>query len=182
MDPKHIDKTLLELSFHLYQRPLHPELFTIYESRHFFQSGYEVMIWMTGCSHVVGIFSDSHCLIELISPPGRLLPSGGLIESFTLTRQKNYRCSWANPMGYMLNSQLEHMSPNLYKHTHHELTKSADRQGLLIEYPQWSKGDITSFSYLDYETSESEVQLHAYHAFPEHQAILKTQSLFQLNA
>ena len=181
MTPKHIDKTLRELTFHLYKRSLHPELFNIYESRHFFQSGYEVMIWITGCSHVVGIFSDNRCLVEIIAQPGQRLPSGGIIESFTFSRQKDYRCSWSNGLGYMLNSQMENMSANLYKHTHRELTKSANKQGLLIEYPQWSKGNITAFSYLDYETSESEVQIHAYHAFPEQQTILKTQSLFQVN-
>ena len=45
-----------ELTFSLYQRPLHPELFNIYSRRHLKTEQYELMVWATGCSHVVSVF------------------------------------------------------------------------------------------------------------------------------
>ena len=57
MESPHIDQTLGELTFQLYTRSVHPELFQIYSSRHFAQGDYEVMIWLTGCAHVVSVFT-----------------------------------------------------------------------------------------------------------------------------
>ena len=62
-----IRQSISELAFYLFERPLHPELFNIYGSRHFFQGDYEVLIWITGCSHVVSVFSRGHCMTECIA-------------------------------------------------------------------------------------------------------------------
>jgi hypothetical protein len=180
MESPRIDQTLGELSFQLYNRSVHPELFQIYASHHFTQGDYEVTIWLTGCAHVVGVFTGKSGITEMICPPEQLLPKRGLIQSFVFKGQKNYSCSLSRNLRYMLNSEVEPMSANLYRHTHKDLRKMAKKRGLLQEYPQWARGNFVPFSYIDYEARAEELQLDAYHAFPEQQTILKTQSLFDL--
>jgi len=180
MDSPHIEQSLSELGFYLYHRPLHPELFNIYSSRQFFQGDYEVLIWVTGCSHVVSVFYNNDCMTELICPPEQMLPKRGLIDQFAFRGEKSHQCSWSDDFGYMMNFQVETMSTNLFRRCHADLAKAGKKRGMLVPFPQWARGDLVPFSYLDYEARQDELQLHTFHAFPEQQTVLKTQSLFSL--
>jgi len=180
MDSPHIEQSLSELTFNIFQRPLHPELFNIYRSQHFFQGDYEVMIWITGCSHLVSVFFDADCLTEVICSPDQMLPTRGLLERFPFRGEKSHKCTWSQELGYMMSFQVEAMSANLFRQTHSDLTGMAKRRGLYVPFPQWARGELVPFSFLDYEAHCEELHIHAFHAFPEQQTIIKTQSLFNL--
>jgi len=180
MDSQRIDQSLSELTFCIFRRALHPELFSIYSSRQFFQGDYEVIIWITNCGHVASVFHGLDCLTELICPPDQLLPRRGLVDQFPFKREKNHQCTWAKNFNYMMNLQVEIMSPNLFRQSHADLTKAGQKHGMFVTFAQWAQGELLPFSYLDYEARHHELQLHTYHAFPEQQTILKTQSLFDL--
>ncbi len=68
-----------DLSFSLYRRVVHPELFNIYAKQRLLTGKYEVFIWVTGCCHVASIITGPLTLTEVISVPGQMLPRGGLI-------------------------------------------------------------------------------------------------------
>jgi hypothetical protein len=178
MDASQIDHLLSEMTFCMFHRPLHPELFKIYNSRQFFQGDYEVSIWITGCSHVVSVFFGRHCMTELICPPDQMLPTQGFVEQFPFRGEKSHSCKWSDGFNYMMNFQVETMSGNLYQHTHGELTKMRKKQGMFVSYPQWAKSELEPFSYIDYEAQKYELHLQTWHAFPDKLTVLKTQSLF----
>jgi len=180
MESSRITQSLTELNFVLYHRPLHPELFDIYRSQQFFQGDYEVNLWLTGCSHVLSVFYDGECMTELICQPDQMLPRRGLIERLAFRGEKKHQCDWAGGCRYMMNLQVETMSPNLYSQTHADLIKLAKKRGIYVPFPQWTKNSFVPFSYVDYEARWDELQLHTYHAFPEQQTIIKTQSLFNM--
>ena len=70
MDSPQINVAIEELMFSLFQRPLHPELFQIYAKRQINAGKYETIIWVTGCTHVVSVFSGDICLTDgRIDPP-----------------------------------------------------------------------------------------------------------------
>ncbi len=170
-----------ELSFTLFQRSLHPELFKIYRSQQFFQGDYEVNIWITGCSHVLSVYHGGGCLTELISMPDQMLPARGLIERFAFRGEKNFSCKWADNFVYMMNFQVETMSENLYRHAHKELVKITRQRGIYVPYPQWTgDGNFIPFSYIDYEARWEELHIQTFHAFPDKLTIIKTQSLFDM--
>ena len=180
MDTPNIEQSISELTFYLYQRSLHPELFNIYSSRQFFQGDYEVLIWIIGCSHVVSVFNNNDCMTELICPPDQMLPKRCLVDRIVCRGEKSRRCVWAKNFSYMMNFQVETMSANLFRQSHIELTNAGKKRGMLVPFPQWSKGELVPFSYLDYEARQDELQLHAFHVFPEQQTILKSQSLYTM--
>jgi hypothetical protein len=181
MESPRIDQSLSELTFCVFRRALHPELFNIYSSRQFFQGDYEVIIWITDCGHVASVFHGSECITELMCPPDQLLPKRGLVEQFAFKREKSHNCGWAKNFHYMMNLQVENMSSNLFRQSHTDLTNAGKKRGMYVPFAQWAQGELVPFSYLDYEARQNELQLHTYHAFPEQQTILKTQSLFDLN-
>ena len=168
------------LRYFLYDRALHPELFEIYRSRRFFQGDYEVLIWITGCSHVVSAFHGEDCMTEAICHPNQSLPSRGLVERFVFRGEKSHACDWSEGLGYMMNFQVEAMSLNLYRRTHMDLVKIAKKRGLFVPFPQWARGNLAPFSFLDYEARYHELHIQTFHAFPEQRTIIKTQSLFNM--
>jgi len=175
-------QSLQEMTFHLYKRPLHPELFKIYRSRRFLQGDYEVIIWITGCSHLVSVFYGSECMTELICSSDQILPNRGLLERFPFRGEKSHACRSFQGMEYMMNLQVEPMSSNLYQKSHMDLIRLAKKRGLFVHYPHWSRGDFTPFSLIDYEAHYHELHIHTFHAFPEQHTIIKTQSLFNMKS
>jgi hypothetical protein len=178
MDSQRTKQSLGELNFHLFDRPVHPELFNIYESLHFFQGDYEVIIWNTGGSHVISVFVGPYSITELVCPPEQLLPKNGLIETFGFRGSRKFRHRWPQGLNYHFNADMESMSPNLYKHTYKEFKKMGRKRGLLVEFPQAAIDGFIPFSYLDFEARCNELHLYTYHALAESQTVLKTQSLF----
>jgi hypothetical protein len=170
-----------ELTFSLFQRPLHPELFTIFGRRHLKTENYEMMLWATGCSHVVSVFVGDMCLTELISPNSMLLPKRGLIERFQFRGQRTHKCSLSRGLNYMTDFQIEKMSANLYRQSHTDLQRFARNRGMFIAFPEYAAGGLEPFSYIDFEARRHELHIHAFHAFPDQVTIIKTQSLFDLH-
>ncbi|MBN1818637.1 MAG: DUF2617 family protein [Sedimentisphaerales bacterium] len=177
MDGPKTNVAVSELAFSLYQRPLHPELFEIYSRRHLKTEKYETILWATGCSHVVSVFTADLCLTELISLPGQLLPKRGLIERFRFQGRKNHKCTLSRGLSYMTDFQVEKMSPNLYRKSHTDLERFARNRGMFVRFPQQSVDGLEPFSYIDFEARHDELHIHAFHAFPDQVTIIKTQSL-----
>jgi len=178
MDAPKLNLTVSELSFSLYQRPLHPELFNIYAKRQLKAEKYETTLWATGCSHVVSVFANDMCLTELIAIPGQMLPKRGLIERFQFCGQKTHKCTLSKGMNYMTSFQVEKMSHNLYRQSHNDLERFARNRGVFVKFPKFAVCGLEPFSYIDFEARRDELHIHTFHAYPDQVTIIKTQSLF----
>jgi hypothetical protein len=181
MDTPRAKVAVSELIFSLYQRPLHPELFSISEKRHIRTEKYEVIIWVTDCSHVVSVFAKNTCLSELISTPDQLLPRRCLIERFQFRGKRSHKCTLSHGLSYMTDFQVEKMSANLYRQSHYDLERFARNRGVFVNFPPQSVGGLEPFSYIDFEARRSELHIHSFHAYPDQLTIIKTQSLFDFH-
>ena len=178
MDLPQINIAVGELTFSLFQRPLHPELFQIYAKRQIKTSNYEADIWVTGCTHVVSVFAKNFCLSEVVSAPGQLLPQRGLIERFQFRGPKSHKCTLSRGISYMTDFQVEKMSPNLYRQSHTDLERFARNRGIFVKFAGLEVAGLQPFCYVDFEARQSELQIHTFSAYPEQVTMIKTQSLF----
>ena len=169
------------LTFSLFQRPLHPELFQIYAERRLKTNKYEALVWITGCTHVVSVFAAEVVLSEVISTPGQPLPQRGLIERFQFRGPRSHKCTLSRGLSYMTDFQVEKMSPNLYRQSHRDLERFAQNRGLFVKFPELETGGLQPFCYVDFEARQSELHIHAFAAYPEQVTMLKTQSLFDFH-
>ena len=181
MDAPRTNLKVGQLAFSLFQRPLHPELFSIYAKRQLKTEKYEATIWATGCSHLVSVFRKKLCLTEVISPATQMLPKTGLIEKFPFKGQKNHKCVVGRGLSYMTEFEVERMSANLNRQSHSNLAGFARNRGIFVALPQLSRNGLEPFSYLDFEARRNELHIHAFHAYPEQVTIVKTQSLFDFH-
>jgi hypothetical protein len=178
MDSPQINVTVEELMFSLFQRPLHPELFQIYASRTLNTDKYEATIWVTGCTHVVSVFSGDICVTEVVSSPGQMLPSRGLIERFQFRGPRTHKCSLSKGVSYMTDFQVEKMSANLYRQSYIDLECFARNRGIFVKFPELEVDKMQPFCYVDYEARQTELHIHTFTAYPDQVTMIKTQSLF----
>jgi len=178
METPHINVAIDELTFSLFQRPLHPELFQIYSQRQLKTEKYEAIIWVTGCTHVVSVFAGDSCLTEVISAPGQMLPHRGLIERFQFRGPRSHKCTLSKGVSYMTDFQVEKMSANLYRQSHTDLEHFARNRGVFVKFPEQEDGGLQPFCYVDFEARRTELHIHTFAAYPEQVTMVKTQSLF----
>jgi hypothetical protein len=174
MELPQINVAIEELTFSL----LHPELFKIYASRRLKTAKYEAIIWVTGCTHVVSVFTTEACLAEVVSTPGQMLPSRGLIERFQFRGPRSHKCTLSKGLNYMTDFQVEKMSPNLYRQSYVDLDRFARNRGVFVKFPELEIGGLQPFCYIDFEARRSELHIHTFAAYPEQVTMIKTQSLF----
>ena len=143
-------------------------------------AGYEAQIWVTGSTHVIGFYRDKVSLIEALAEDDNLLPQRGLLFELAMRGEKAHESKRWDGINYLMNFQIESMSPMVYNQTHHDLARLGARRGLFVPFPEWTHQGLTPFSFIDYEAKPNELHVFAFHAFPENLAIVKTQSLFEL--
>ncbi|MHC4647997.1 MAG: DUF2617 family protein [Planctomycetota bacterium] len=178
MEWPQINVTVEELTFSLFQRPLHPELFQIYARRKLKTPKYEADIWVTGCTHVVSVYAKSMCLAEVVSSPGQALPQHGLVERFQFRGPRSHKCTLSKDISYMTDFQVEKMSSNLYRQSHLDLERFARHRGIFVKFPKLKIGELEPFCYIDFEARQKELHVHTFAAYPDQVTIIKTQSLF----
>jgi len=178
MDSPQINIAIEELTFSLFQRTVHPELFQIYAKRQLKTDKYEANIWITGCTHVASVHAKNICLTEVVSAPGQMLPQRGLIERFRFRGPRSHKCTLSRGLSYMTDFQIEKMSANLYRQSHIDLEKFARNRGVFVKFPALEVDGLQPFCYIDYEARQSELHIHTFAAYPDQVTMIKTQSLF----
>jgi len=172
-----------QLTLYLYRRALHPELFRIHASKHLDQKLYQADVWVVGLGHVVTLHSGRRVVSEAIIADTDLLPERGLVHQFRFRGERDHTEEWDNGVKYMLSSQIERMSKQLFQASHVDLIRHARRRGLLVTFEEWaSNGGLVPFSFIDYEARERELHISAFHIYPDELTFVKTQSIIELPA
>jgi len=169
-----------ELHFCLYQRAIHPELFRIQRVQRVEQRRYQAEIWVVGLAHVVTVQYGKSILTELITEGNDLLPKVGLATSFRFRGERDHSQSFSDGAKYILSTQVERMTPQLFPATHRDYLHYARNRGLLVEFDEWTHDGLVPFTFIDFDARDSEFHVHAFHIFPEEMTLLKTQSIFEI--
>lgn len=169
-----------ELQFCLYQRGVHPEFFNIREVKRIEQPRYQAEIWVVGLAHVVSVQVGDQVLTELIAEDPEALPKAGLAMSFRFRGERDHSQSFNGGLKYILSTQVERMTPQLFPATYRDYVHHARNRGIFVTYDEWEHDGLPAFSFIDFDARDHEFHVHAFHAFPEEQTLLKTQSIFEV--
>src|SRR6202012_2965402 len=103
------------LSVLVYDRGLHPELFTVDARRARMLGGLEVSMWLlAGGGHLVAVSSGGKTVSELACFPHKQLPDRGLIERLPCKGDKQYEKALGNQFQYYLALNEEHVTDALF--------------------------------------------------------------------
>ena len=171
---------IAELTFQLYGRSLHPELFEIFSSRKVERGGYSAKIDVTSAGHVITWRFAGLTLTEVAASAQHPLPQRRRLMSFKLKGERQDRLECRGGVTYQMSFQLETVSPEIFWHFQQELTQDGEREGLLYQFDASGRLAIGALSYINVETRSRSMLVQAFHTFPDDCAIVKSQSVFEL--
>ena len=169
-----------ELVFQLYGRPLHPELFEVYNSRTVRRGAYEAKIDITSAGHVVTWHYQGLTLTEVATSAQHPLPHKRRLLSARLRGLRNDRVECRGGASYQVSFQLEPVEPEVFWTFQQELALDGQRQGMLHKFDSSGRMALGALSYINVETRNRCLLVQAFHTFPDDYAIVKSQSLFEI--
>ncbi|MGB9623242.1 MAG: DUF2617 family protein [Phycisphaerae bacterium] len=169
-----------DMQFFLYRRPIHPELFHIHQERRVSSRRYHANLWIMGLTHAVTVQAGDRVITELTADDQELLPQAGCVTTFRFRGERDHVERFDDGLRYILSTQIERLSPNLFNATHRDLVRYGSNRGMFLSFEEWADNGPEPFTFLDYELRDSEFHVQAFHAFPADCTILKTQSIFEI--
>jgi len=170
-----------DLQFFLYRRPLHPELFHIHQERTVSSRRYHANFWIMGLTHAITVQAGERIITELTADDQELLPHAGRVTTFRFRGERDHIERFDDGLRYILSTQVERLSPNLFNATHRDLVRYGANRGMFVAFDEWADDGPAPFTFLDYELRDRELHVQSFHAFPADYTILKTQSIFEID-
>jgi hypothetical protein len=75
-----------DLRFHVYDRSVHPELYTALRRADIVEPAYRAVVAITGQSHLVAARAGRETITEVLAPPDAVLPRLGVRSSMQISR------------------------------------------------------------------------------------------------
>lgn len=173
---------IAELVFQLYGRSVHPELFEVYHTQRVARGGYEVVAQITSAGHLVTWkHADLELLLtEVATSAHQPLPQHRRLVSHALKGSHSDQVQCRGGVRYEFEFSLEPVDQKTFWTYQEEIQLAGTRQGMLHRFQSSGRFGLGAISYVNLESRDRSLRVQAFHTFPDDQAIVKSQSVFQL--
>ena len=176
-----------ELTFQLYARSLHPELFVIHQSRTIKRANYELQMDITSAGHLAtcryqgNTPASKTILSEVCASANQPLPQIRRLMAHPLVKGKlEKQHDSASGIEYQSSFQLQPVSAQWVRTCKLELAKAGPKQGLIHHFDSSGRIKMGAVSYMNADTRSNSILIQAFHTFPDDNALVKTETLLKL--
>jgi len=170
-----------DLVMRTYGRALHPELLCHHKSTSLTTQGMNLDIRLIAAGHALVLRFGSQTLTEVITDKHEIHPVRGRLFEHRLKSFRSERVEFESGLRYDVCCSLEQLSTAVYLRQHEELVSDGAEASLFAEFPGKHRFSPGPLSVIRTEVCRHSLVVHAFHTFPEQLAIVKTQSLFEIN-
>jgi hypothetical protein len=170
---------IAELTFQLYGRPLHPELFEVFETCTIERGRYTAKIDITSAGHVVTWRYAGLTLTEVAASASHPLPKMRRLLCYNLKGRRADQLECRGGARYSMSFQLEPTDPHVFWTIQRELA-SDSRHCMLHRFDSSGRMALGALSCINLEARDRSLLVQAFHTFPDDYAVVQSQSLFQL--
>ncbi|MFL5327946.1 MAG: DUF2617 family protein [Gemmataceae bacterium] len=171
-----------ELVFHLYDQPLHPELFDVQLARTVRHADYSLTVRITRTGHAISWDSPRGHLTELAATPDVPLPSSRSLVQKKMRGEHTTSIPWAPGLNYQFSFQVETLPAEVFVHVHDEIMQDGLKRGLLHNFRPGNRLALAPLGHVTTEAWAGNLVVSAFHTFPDESTIVKTQSLIERRA
>lgn len=168
------------LSVLVYDRGLHPELFSADTRRVRVLGGLEVAMWLlAGGGHLVAVTGGGKTVSEVACFPFKSLPDRGLIERLPCKGDKQYEKVLGGAYQYYLALNEEHVTESLFDNSVTELLRLAEEQNGLVTH---KKNELKQTEYLSIvvcQLHRRAVHIEGFHLLGDARVLVRTQSIIE---
>lgn len=169
-----------ELVFHLYNRTVHPELFSTAVTRDLSCDYFSAQVSICDAGHTVRFQWLGETVTEICTTSRLALPQNSRCLSRRLRGQRDASFKFSHGLRYHSSVQLEKLDPEVFMNLHEEISLDCDKAKIAHRFGSSNRLAPTPLSLVQTDLTKNSLLIHAFHTFPGDQAIVKTQSLFEL--
>ncbi len=173
--------SIRETSYRLFDRALHPELFTPAIVAHVKTDRYRVDVGICEGGHFLQFTSGKRSMLEVTSPAHQLLSQFGLQETSVFGVDEELILEACSPFRYHFAGQVDEVDNTVFTRLELELEFEAKRAFLSHQFPSHNRLFAGPISLIKLEGTANSINIHTFHTFPDDMAVLRTQSLFELD-
>jgi len=179
METHELRPHVADLVFHLYDRPLHPELFDVQVSRTFRRDDYRLIVRITRTGHAITWQSPRGHLTEIATTSDVPLPNYRSLVQRRMRGEYSSTLAWAPGLNYQSSFQVETLPEEIFAHVHDEILRDGLKRGLLHNFRPNNRLILAPLGYVTTEAWSGNIVVSSFHTFPEEFTIVKTQSLIE---
>ncbi len=168
-----------QLSFRLFDRALHPELFNRFAEAVLTAAEFRAVLQICDGGHKLEFQRGKDVLTEVMGPSDQELPDRGRCFGYRLRGCRDAAHALPGVVQYQCSTQIEQLDPEVFQEVHEELRRDARRAFLAYEFPALQRFCAPPLSIIHGEVGQRSLLIHAFHTFPESGTVLRTQSLFE---
>jgi hypothetical protein len=168
------------LSVLVYDRGLHPELFTIDARRVRNLGGLDLSLCLLGGGgHLVAVSGGGKTISELTCFPSKTLPDRGLVERLPCKGDKQYEKAMGSHFQYFLALNEEHVTEALFENSVTELLRLGEEQNGLVSHKKNDLGHTEYLSIVVAELHRRAIHVEGFHLLGEARVLVRTQSIVE---
>ena len=123
-----------DLTFQVYGRPLHPELFDILAVRKVQREDYELTVRITRTGHVIS-FSNRSAYLTEVAATDQPLPETRRLLRYRLRGEHTDTVLCAGGISYQTSFQVEVLAPEIFLHVHDEIMADGGKRRTPPQFP-----------------------------------------------
>ena len=169
-----------ELTYQLFSRALHPELFEVRATRILAQPPYVLLLRICEAGHLVELRWNGETITEVNCDGNQELTHRGRCLSTRLVSARDLEAQPLPGVSFQASVQLEKLEPEVFERVTQEFQN--DRRDATVSHEFGSRNRLQphAISLVFADCSPRSIVVHAFHSFPDDFAIVRTQSLYQL--
>jgi hypothetical protein len=179
MNASDLRPRVADLVFHLYDRPLHPELFEVVCARTVRRKDYTLTVRITRTGHVVSWQGRNGHLTEVTAVADAPLPTYRSLVTHRMRGEHSDTLAWAPGLNYQTSFQVETLPDEVFAHVHDEILSDGLKRGLLHNFRPNNRLTMAPLGFVTTEAWSGNLVVSTFHTFPEERTIVKTQSLIE---
>lgn len=168
-----------QLTYQLYARALHPELFDICASHEVVNDLYSLALHICESGHVVAFRRGGDVVTEINIDGQQELPERGRCISVRLNQCHDVSAQPHPGLLIQASTQTEVVDPEVFERLSDEYRKDTQRATVSHEFGSRNRLRPDAQSLLFAECRPHSIVVHTFHTFPDDWAVIRTQSLYE---
>jgi hypothetical protein len=158
---------------------IHPDWLTTRVHRRVGQGSWEADIRIIDGGHVIGFRSGSARVSEILINSETVLPEEGILSRSPIQNERTVQFRPGGIVEYQSCCEVERLENEVFHHLEQEMTLEGSRGDLFYRFPSMNRLAPVPITRIHLESMLSGLMVHTFHTFPEENAIVRTQSLFE---
>lgn len=164
----------------VYGRSIHPDWHGCVEHARYRRGSWEADVRIIDGGHAVAWAAGNARITEILTRVDAPTPETGLLFQSPVIRERTARLQPIAGAEYQVCVETERLDAELFRHLTEELVLDGPKGGIFHRDKPLGRFDPAPISRVHVEARVRGLTIHGFHTFPEELAIVRTQSLFEI--